>query len=530
MSACTEPSNFPKGSRLDPYEIASSIGAGGVGMWAAGGTRGRFELSQKDLHAKVVNGMRGFMKPALSLLIIAISIAAQGATSAWPAFRGANSSGVASDAKPPIRIGPTNSVAWKVPLPFSPSSPIVWGNRLFVTAFAEGELQTRCYNRADGRLVWSRGIKPEKLEMFHGSESSPAAATPATDGERVVSYFGSFGLICHDLDGKELWRHPLPLALSLGGYGTASSPLLAGNVVVVSRDRDEASSLLALDVRTGKRIWETARPDSYGSFGTPILWRNGEVDEVIVPGSLRLKGFDLKSGTEDWVVDGLTAFACTTPVAGEGLLFFAAWSDGKADDPWPNWEKFLEQHDKNKNGVVTLDEFDDASRDYYRGMDVNRDGHIDRGDYDFLLASLAKGENQVIAVKPGGRGNITQSHVAWKGTRGLPYVASPILYDGRIYLFKNGGMITSLDAKTGRPYYLQERLNALGNYYSSPVAADGRIYVASQAGKLTVIKAGGDKPEVLHQADFGEGIYASPALAEDKLYLRTRSALYAFGP
>jgi outer membrane protein assembly factor BamB len=135
----------------------------------------------------------------------------------------------------------------------------------------------------------------------------------------------------------------------------------------------------------------------------------------------------------------------------------------------------------------------------------------------------------MLAVKPGGKGNITKTHVAWKATRGLPYVASPLVYDGRIYSIKNGGMISSFDAKSGKPYYLQERLDAEGNYYSSPVAADGRIYMASVDGKFTVVKAGGEKPEILHHAQFGERIYASPALADDKLYLRTKSALYAFG-
>ena len=229
------------------------------------------------------------------------------------------------------------------------------------------------------------------------------------------------------------------------------------------------------------------------------------------------------------MVEGVTSYACTTPVAGEGLLFFGAWSDGKADQPLPAWEKFLAEYDKNKDGVVTLDEFDESSRDFFRGYDVNRDGKIDKSDWDRITAALAKGENVLVAVKPGGRGNITQTHVAWKATRGLPYVASPLLYDGRIYFVKNGGMLSSLDARTGKAYYTQERLEAPGSYYASPVAADGRLYLVSVSGKLTVVKAGGDKPEILHQAEFGERIFASPALAESNLYLRTRSTLYAFG-
>jgi outer membrane protein assembly factor BamB len=466
----------------------------------------------------------------LSVIVAAAAFAADGATPAWPGFRGPNSSGVAAGATPPIDISPTNSVLWKVPVPWSPSSPCIWDDQIFLTTFSDNELQTRCYHRQDGALAWSRGLKPDKLETFHSTESSPAVPTPATDGQRLVSYFGSFGLICYDRKGTELWRHPLPVALSAGGYGTAASPLIAGNLVVVNRDQNEGSSLLAVDLHTGNTAWETPRPDARGSFGTPILWRNDGIDEVITPGSLRLKGYALKTGLEDWLVQGTAPFACTTPVVGDGLLFFAAWSNGKADAPWPSWEKFLEAYDKNKRGVVSLDEFDPATRDFMRGLDLNHDGKIDKAEWDEIQANTAKGDNVLVAVNPGGRGNITQSHVAWKFTRGLPYVSSPLFYDGRIYLIKTGGMLSSVDAKTGNPYYTQERLDAPGDYYSSPVAGGGRIYIASLAGKLTVVKAGGDKPEILHQAEFGERILATPALVGDNLYLRTQSTLYAFGP
>jgi len=130
-------------------------------------------------------------------------LAVHGAAPSWPAFRGPNSSGVLADAKPPIKIGPTNLVLWKIQVPWSPSSPCIWDDQIFLTTFADNELQTRCYQRADGKLAWSRGLKPDKLEIYHGTESSPAASTPATDGERVVSYFGSFGLICYDSKGNE---------------------------------------------------------------------------------------------------------------------------------------------------------------------------------------------------------------------------------------------------------------------------------------------------------------------------------------
>jgi outer membrane protein assembly factor BamB len=147
---------------------------------------------------------------ASCLFAAAAVFAGEGAAPTWPAFHGPNSSGVSVDAKPPVQIGPSNSVLWKIEVPWSPSSPCIWGDNLFLTTYADKELQTRCYRRENGQLIWSRALKPEKLEMFHGTESSPAASTPAADSEHVVSYFGSFGLICHDHKGKELWRQPLP--------------------------------------------------------------------------------------------------------------------------------------------------------------------------------------------------------------------------------------------------------------------------------------------------------------------------------
>jgi len=315
---------------------------------------------------------------------MALSCAA--AASNWPSFRGPNSSGVLAEAKPPIKIGPSNSVLWKIEVPWSVASPCIWGDQIFLTTFAENELQTRCYRRTDGKLEWSRGIKPDKLEQYHRTENSPASSTPATDGHHVVSYFGSFGLVCYDLQGKELWRHPLPMALSPGGYGTTTSPLISGELVIVNHDQDLDSSLLAVNLDSGKKVWQTPRPDAEGSFGTPVVWQNQGVAEVVVPGSLRIKGYDLKTGKEDWMVDGTASYSCTTPLAAEGLLFYAAWSDGKSDDPLPAWEKFTEKYDKNKDGVVTMDEFDEASRDYYRGYDVNRDGKIDKKDWELINA------------------------------------------------------------------------------------------------------------------------------------------------
>jgi outer membrane protein assembly factor BamB len=285
-----------------------------------------------------------------------------------------------------------------------------------------------------------------------------------------------------------------------------------------------------VDLRTGKKVWETARPDVKQSFGTPILWEDDGADEVVMSGSLQLKAYDLKTGAERWTLGGMPSFTCTTPVLGDGLLFFAGWSPGKDAGSKMSFAQIAKMADKNGDGVITLEEAKAAGMGaFFKAMDFNGDGKITADDLDNMNAAMAKGENVLIAVKPGGHGALNEQQVVWKQTRGLPYVPSPLHYDGRVYLVRDGGMVSSFDAKTGQPFYQQERIDAIGNYYASPVAADGRIYVVSLNGRVTVLAAGGELPKVLHHADFGERISATPALVGKVLYLRTASALFAFG-
>jgi outer membrane protein assembly factor BamB len=464
------------------------------------------------------------------LIFMLAGLFAQAAVSpGWPQFRGPHGTGVADDARPPVKIGPEEGVLWKIEVPWSPSSPCVWENRIFLTTFNDGQLEVRCHDATDGRLRWARQIKPDGIEEHHRSDGSPAASTPATDGRRVVSYFGSFGLICHDLDGQELWRRPLPLAESGGKFGTGTSPIIVGRIVVLNRDQYQYSSLMAVDIETGRTLWDTPRPDAAGSFGTPAHWRNDGEDQVVLAATARLKGYSLLTGAERWAIDGVTGMVCTTAVVGDGMLYFAAWSPGQADSPRQPWEEFLKRYDKNGDSVVDLEEIDVNRRDYLRGLDRNRDGKFTGEDWRLLKLGDARAENRLLAVKAGGHGDISESHVVWKYHRALPYVPSPLIYEGRIYFVKDGGLMSSLDAKSGEPFYAQERLGANGGYYASPVAADGRIYVASLPGKISVIKAGGAKPEILHQADFGTRILATPAIVGDRIYLRTATHLWAFG-
>lgn len=465
--------------------------------------------------------------PILAFLCLWPLVGAAG-TPTWPAFRGPNSSGLALEAKPPAHPGPAGGVQWQVPVPWSPSSPSVWGDRIFLTTFADGKLETRAYAVRDGQLLWSRAVSTEKLEEFHQTEGSPASATPVTDGQRVVSYFGSFGLVAYDMDGKELWQHRLPVARTAGNFGSGTSPLLLSDRVILNRDLASGSSLLAVDLQTGRPLWETPRPDSPTSYGSPILWEHDGLREVVVAGSLTVKGYDLETGAERWVVRGLPSYSCTTPVTGDGLLFYAGWSPGKSDSPWPSWESTAERQDKNGDGKISAEEFSDGPA-WFKAQDLDGDGWLTRQDWDAIGGLMKKGENVLLAIRPGGKGDVTDTHVAWKATKGLPYVPCPLYYDGRVYLVKDGGMVSSFDARTGQPAYSQERLPAQGSYYASPVAAAGRLYFGSLQGKLTVAKAGGDKPEVIHEADFGERLAGTPALVGDHMVVRTQSKLMLLG-
>jgi outer membrane protein assembly factor BamB len=404
----------------------------------------------------------------------------------WPQFRGPKSSGV-GEGRPPVHFGPDQNLLWKTAVGPGISSPILWEGRIFLTEFDPNakELATLCIDRRTGKILWRRSVTPQRIEKVHAI-SSPAAATPATDGERVYVYFGSYGLVCYDLDGNQKWEKPLPMPQN--PYGAAASPIVAGELLVLNHQGNK-SYLLGVNRRDGSTVWKTDRKKFQFGWSTPVHWRHDGIDEIVVLGgdfqpNQRLMAYNLADGAERWWVGGLPPCGKSTPVIGDNMLFFAA--------PDIILETAAEQK------------------------------HPDRAAQFY-----AKNAARVTAVRPGSQGEVNQTNIAWSEKKGVPGVPSPLYYNGRLYTFKNEGLVFCRTAKTGELLY-SGRLGASGYYYSSPVAADQKIYIASQDGVVVILDAG-EKLNVLAKNKLDGAILATPALAEGNIYVRTENHLYAFG-
>lgn len=450
----------------------------------------------------------------------------------WPAFRGDNGNGV-SDAKGlPAEFGPAKNVVWKVPLPKGTSSPIVIGDRIYITGHEDGKLTTFALNRSTGEILWRRSIEQPRAEKLH-KLNSPASSTPATDGTNVYVFFGDFGLVSYGPDGNERWRLPLGPFTNLHGMG--ASPVLAGDNVIMLCDQDVGSFLVAVDRNTGKQVWRVERPAVVHGFATPTLFTPaGGPAQIVVPGSYLLTSHNAATGAEVWSVRGLSWQIKTTAVTHDGTIYVTGWAPG-ADPgqakPLPPFEEAAAKIDANKDGRLSQEEVNPSEFKHsgsWRAVDLDDDGHWDKREWGFYRARRSA-RNLTMAVRPGkARGDLTETHVQWTNDRFVPQVSSPLLYDGVLYIVKDGGILTSMDPKSGKIFKTARIPGALDNYYSSPVAADGKVFLASETGKVTVIKPGAEwEPVAVH--DFEENIYATPALAEGRIYLRTASSLYCFG-
>jgi outer membrane protein assembly factor BamB len=410
------------------------------------------------------------MRPitVVPLLVIGFSAAvAPCAAENWPRWRGPDGSAVSAESPLPLRWSTTQNVRWKVEVPGEGfSSPIVWDDRIYLTAALDkgGRRLVHCLDRATGKILWSRELAdkdPERTSAMTGH----AAATPVTDGRRVVAFFGNAGVVCYDRDGKRLWHHDLEqFDVELG---MASSPVLCGDRVILVCDHDGDrftsfdSFLVALDVQTGKECWKTERRGLGRSWSTPILVPGGgDRQELIVCGQDQVRGCDPETGKELWHAGGLTAWVAPSPVFGQGMIFAAS----------------------GKNGPL-------------------------------------------LALRPGGTGDVTKTHVVWQQAGAGPYVCSPLLAGDYLYVHDEQGFLACYDARTGKRQY-RERLE--GKFTASAAAGDGKLYVTNEDGVTFVIQAG-PKFAVLAQNALDEYTLASPAIAGKEMFLRTEHHLYCIG-
>ena len=471
------------------------------------------------------------MRPVLVLTLLLGLPALVAVADSWPQFRGPGGRGVAADGpKLPAQIGPDQNVLWKTPLPPGHSSPVVHGDRIYLTAVrAKKQLLTIALDRTTGRVLWEKEAPHKALEKIHaiGSYAQPSCAT---DGTHVVSLFGSAGLFCYDADGHELWR--LSMGPFKNEFGAGSSPLIAEGRVILNQDHDSDSFLAALDVNTGKPIWRVDRSEFPVGYASPVLWEVGGKKQVVQAGTLRVIGYDFDSGKELWTVRGMARVMNMTPTIGpDNVLYVAGWTAG-ADAgeriEVPPFEDMIAKHDKNKNGTLEPDEIPEGPfKSRFGQFDRDKDGHLTKDEWETQRAIFAAAVNRLVAIKPGGTGDVTRTHVLWEQTKQLPYVPSPLYYKGVLFLVKNGGFLTVLDPKTGK-VLKYDRIPGAANYYASPVGGDGKVYLLGQGGELTVVSAEA-RWKVLHRARFGADVFATPALVEGRIYLRTAGHLYCFG-
>jgi outer membrane protein assembly factor BamB len=428
---------------------------------------------------------------------------AAGNGGAWPSFRGVMASGVAKDQNLPDRWdGPSNqNILWRTPIPgLAHSSPVVWGNRIFVATaissrpnatfkpgiYGDGDAsddQSRhrwmlyALDKTTGKVLWDRVAYEGEPRNKRHVKSTYASSTPATDGRIVVAWFGSHGVHAYDVAGNPLWSVDVG-RVDVGAYdlptyewGPASSPIIWNNLVILQCDTQADSFLLALEAETGKTVWKTDR-DELPSWGTPTVAMTPAGPELVTNASNYIRGYDPRTGKELWRLGRSSKITAPTPIF--------------ADDLW-------------------------------------------------VIASGRGPERPIFVVRPGARGDVTPAEdaatsrsVVWSRTQRGPYMPTPLAYNGVLYVLANNGILDAYDLKTGKEVYRQ-RLPYLGSGYSaSPVAADGKIYLSSEDGEMLVVRAGSAFEHIATNS-MGDLLMATPALSAGVMYVRTPSAVFAIG-
>ena len=413
----------------------------------------------------------------------------------WPQFRGAQSDGVADDAQLPESWSTTRNVVWKSEIPGSGwSSPVVWGDRIFVTSVIstvapetpkkglyfggnresipgdEHRWMVYAVDWKTGKIAWEREVHRGAPRSSHHLKNTFASETPVTDGERVYACFGNLGLFVFDMEGKPVWSQTWGPFRTRYGWGTAASPVLYKDRVYIVNDNDEHSFLMALDKRTGKQIWRVER-DEGSNWATPYIWENERGVEIVTSGTRKVRSYDL-DGRLLWEMGGMSSIAIPTPFSQHGLLFVASG---------------------------------------YVGDNVR----------------------PVFAVRPGAHGDISlkegetsKEFIAWYLRQAGPYNPSPLVYGDYYYTLLDRGLLTCHDARTGREIYGKQRIDPEASAFTaSPWASNGKLFALSEEGDTFVMQAG-PQFKVLGKNALDEMCMATPAIARGSLIMRTATKLY----
>jgi outer membrane protein assembly factor BamB len=447
----------------------------------------------------------------------------------WSRFRGPNGSGISTAANVPIEFGPTNNRLWRREMPSGHSSPILSGDRIYLTGFRGHELMTLAIDRRTGETIWTR-TAPDVQTRIVDKRNNPASPSPAVDDSGIYVFFPDYGLIAYDASGTERWKMPLGPFDNI--YGMGASPVIVGDLVVLACDQSTGSYVLALDKRTGRERWRTPRPEAKSGHSTPIVWRAPDGrDQILLPGSFLLTAYNPADGRKIWWVRGLSFEMKSTPVIDGDTLFINGYG-AEFNDPGrkvvvPPAEEVW-KFDADRNGELSKGELAAMKFPYLFGLaDLSQNGAISKDEWEYYRAALDS-ENGMLAIRLGGAGDMTEKSVKWTYQRSVPQLPSPLVYGGVLYMVNDGGIVTTLKPDTGELIKQGRLTGALGNYFASPVAADGHVFFLSQPGVVAVLPPNGDLTPIATN-NLNEDCYATPAFADGRIYVRTVQALYAFG-
>lgn len=504
------------------------------------------------------------LMPTRTGFVNATSINTVAAVEDWLQFRGPNGSGVSASTGLPAEFGPNKNVIWKTALPPGHSSPVLTKNRIFITAYektnsggkvkGEGKdlrahaiqaspIEKESYkllvitlDRQTGKIVWQREV-PRTLVGRLQNVNNPAAPTPVTDGSNVYVFFQEFGMVSYDGAGKERWR--LPLGPFNMFYGFGASPILVDDKVVLPVDQDNpASYLIAVDKNTGRVRWKVERPVVISGYSTPTIYhpKNG-AKQIVIPESFQLSAYSVEDGKRVWWVRGLACEMKSIASHDAEYLYINGWGFPQ-NQPGQEvktiaWEEALPRYDKNGDKLIAKAEvsgtetMDKMLNGAFEAFDMDRDDKLNPKDWEVFRAMMAS-ENGLLAIKMGGQGDQTATAIRWRYQKPVPQVPSTLLYKGVLYMINDSGILLSFDPATGNVLKQGRLHGAIDKYFSSPVAADDKVFLIGQGGQVSVLKAGGDW-QVLAVNELDDECFATPAIADGRFYIRTRSAMYCFG-